>query len=126
MPRRRPFTDISPSSDRGTVEGVGGRWRYGGRRGFDYDALDYRVSIPWLGGPGVYLVVLAGRERRSPRRLEDNQQDRRSVLVPSAFAVLAGAGVFGLLILVYVAQSLLGLEVSLRDSLLNPLMDIFS
>ena len=91
-------------------------------------SLDYRVSLPWFTGPGFYVVVLAGRERRNPGRLAAEGQtdlDRQSLAFLLILLLLGIGASFGLVVVLYVAKSLLGIDLSPGDSILHPLYDIF-
>ncbi|NJN85275.1 MAG: hypothetical protein HC881_01755 [Leptolyngbyaceae cyanobacterium SL_7_1] len=65
--------------------------------------VDVRLSIPWI-GRGIYLVVLAGRERRSVQRLQSD--DPHYLQKTVTFLVLLTLAVGGgmLLFLVKVLQ----------------------
>ena len=75
--------------------------------------VDFRVSLPFLGGRRYYLTVLAGRERRSAGRLvaEGHTDGSRILIFYLVLAlVMLGFLVFGFLTSIYFTRLLSGLE----------------
>ncbi|MGF1536098.1 MAG: hypothetical protein ACFB4J_06380 [Elainellaceae cyanobacterium] len=53
-------------------------------------ALDVRLSIPLLGIRGVYLVLLGGREKRTPQRIQRERALFWQMAVISALWMIVG------------------------------------
>lgn len=86
--------------------------------------LDYRVSLPFF-GRRYYFVLLGGRERRSRARIASDGQDaswRLSLAYGVLFTVVASAGMFAVMILLYVVKSLLGIDIFEQHSWLHSLI----
>jgi len=52
--------------------------------------LDVRLSIPFLGKRGVYLVLLGGREKRTPQRIQRERARFWQMTIISALWMIVG------------------------------------
>lgn len=86
-------------------------------------SLDFRVSLPVL-GKRYYLVLLGGKERRSRARLRSEGQDAaRRLWIGYALVLgvlLSASVVFGIMLL-YLAKSMLGIDLFDEHSVMHDL-----
>jgi len=85
--------------------------------------LDYRVSLPLL-GRRYYVVLLAGKERRSLSRISGDGQNttwRLSVAYAILMSVIATGGIVAAVVLLYVVKSMVGLDLFEEHSVLHSL-----
>lgn len=83
--------------------------------------VDFRSSVPIL-RTGFYLVVLAGREKRSKTRLRAEGQNgivKLGIVYSVIFAVLIAAALFGLVVALYIGKSALGIDITEGPSFLH-------
>jgi hypothetical protein len=75
-------------------------------------AISYRISLPYPGGR-CYLAILAGREQRSPDRLNREKQQRSWPHTLLSIAIVVGLTatmLMGTMAAAYLAKSMLGID----------------
>lgn len=85
--------------------------------------IDYRVSLPIL-GRRYYLVLLAGKERRTLARIHSEGQNtawRMSMAYAILMTAIAMFGTVAVLVLLYAVKSMLGIDLFEEHSLLHSL-----
>ncbi len=84
--------------------------------------VDYRVSIPWIGG-GFYVRLFMGKERRNRSRLDAEGQvslPKTSIALIFFLWALCCLAMFGSVILLYLIKSTIGIDLFNGPSILHP------
>jgi len=86
--------------------------------------LDYRISLPFF-GRRYYLTILGGRERRNRDRLLREGQlalSRATAAYSLGLGVLTALAVLAAVLALYVAKTLLGIDLMADQSALHDMM----